>query len=470
MKKTPYSIGLLSFTLLLLSTPLQASDLHLQDVLKSVAKHHPKILQAQAKQNQATFKVKAAQGDFFDPQIEIQGHIKRGFYDNEYFQSKVQQNIPFIGAKASAGYRRGAGNFAIYDDYFKTLSDGEVFAGINLPLLKDGYIDEKRTKILISRLGEEAAGHFFRYQRLLVEYQATSQYIKWVILGLKHKTYNSLWQIAELRQNWFKNRVLSGADPKIQLSENLQIIRRRQTMVVKTLEELNEATIKLSLYLRDKKGNPIIPAISQLPKKFPAKLIQRSKDMESENYNLQTHPLISYSDRLLQQSKKGLHLKKNQILPQLDLSVKVSNDLSTGTRSLGEQEVQTGFQFSVPLTNRKARAEYQAQKRELYIKKQELRLVRDQIKADIKNILQKIENSKKRVGLTFEQWSLAKKVERAERTLMEVGQSSLFKVNIREEYSAKARIDYYNDLLEYYDEIARFSLVTGKSMQIYSKN
>lgn len=457
-------INLLSTTSFGDSKTLDSKKLLLDDIFLSVRKHYPKLKQEEFKLQKSVADYKKNKG-FFDPKIKGKVLNKSGYYDLFHSKISIEQNLPIYGVSLSTGWRISDGTFAVYDEILNTTNDGELFATLKLPILKNGITDKNRTKIAVSKIEKKKNKIQFQYYSMKLKYEATIAYLEWVISGYKLKTYQNLLNLALLRQKGIKEKVKLGLEPKIDIVDNQQFISQRNNLVTEAQKKFLEKSYKLSLYYRDHNGTPITPTTKNLPV-LKSQLLNNNDIGSIKNHIQETvnsHPVTEYYRLKLKQTSKNIKLAKNNLLPNLDFEVHMANDLgSGGPKNINTQELKTGVNFSFPLLNRKARYNLKKKKLDNYYDKSNLSFQIDKIKNSILTALTKYNLSKKQILYTRDQWKFSTEIETAERLKFRNGSSNLLLVNLREEYTAKAKISYLEAIINYNAALAELLLTTAK--------
>lgn len=461
----------LLITSLLLSTTAFGNPLRLNEVLESTLKHYPEVKTAINDAQKAKSLYQSDLG-FFDPKLKAKGHIKDSRYDHKYGEVSLTQNTPLLGSQIEAGFRKGRGQFAVYDEILKTYDEGEWFAKFSLPLLKGSLTDEERTAIRLSKLDRERFESLKNQLILMAELEASAAYWKWVSAGFKYKAYKSLLAAAQNRQSAINKQVKSGAKPRIDLSDNLQQIRMRQRESNQAKLILDQAAQKLSLYYRDAKGNPIVPGYDQLPKNFPT----ITKEQLSQKTNitkaqvLKTHPLVQLAQNNLSQKNTKQKLTRNNLFPELNVNIKAAKDYGTGSTSTDNQEFYSGLEFSFPLLNRKARFKNKAQKFNVDNAKQKYQLTLNKVQATLEQTRLQLIAAFEQIHFAKDEWYLARKVEQAERTKFSLGDSDLLKVNIREQYAFKSRVSMIETYENFFQSLTEWHVATGGLYHLNQSN
>jgi len=194
------AIGLMVLTLLPSQVIAQATGaLQLEEVLRSVDQHFPKIRAAFEKTEAARAKQLQSEGAF---DLNLHGkaqHLVRGKFPSSSIDTWVEQPTTLWGLKVEGGYRNASG-FPIYNGQNVTSTNGEVRIGISIPLLRDRAIDDNRFELKNAKLGVERTSQEQRWVRLQSRLKAASVYLKWVALGQKRVVAERLLQIASVRQ------------------------------------------------------------------------------------------------------------------------------------------------------------------------------------------------------------------------------------------------------------------------------
>ena len=94
--------------------------------------------------------------------------------------------------------------------------------------------------------------------------------------------------------------------------------------------------------------------------------------------------------------------------------------------------------LSLPIERRKARGKQEALQAKLRALEMKRNFQRDKIATEVKDLVNRLRIATERSSLASEAHRLAQRVEAAERRRFDLGSSSILKVNLREEASAKA--------------------------------
>lgn len=418
---------------------VQAQALTLGEVLASSRQHVPLVLEATAKLRAAEGRREAAEGAF---DTVFRGDAKGrlgGYYDGNTLGTTVAQPLRRFGGEVYAGYRLSDGRFPIYEDESYTNRLGELKVGVVFALLRDRMIDDRR--FAVSQADAEIA--LARNEQLLVaigvQRRAMDAYGAWVGAGLRLGILRDLLALAERRQDALRKQVDRGVKPTIVMTENEQTILSRRTLLVQAEQALTVAATRLSLYVRDESGAPLVPPATRLPSALPP-LPVLSDDVRAL---AAARPDLKSIDIRMRQSRERLALSRNAALPRVDLVVEGSRDIGAvgeGGASRSGFEPKVGLKITVPIQQRTARGQLAANEAEIEAQAQRRRQLEEQIAVELDTIRADIEGTRRIVELATAEQARAAELANAERRRFELSASDLFLVQVREEAEASARL------------------------------
>ena len=332
--------------------------LNLQTVVSSVEERYPLLVSALLDRNIAEGKQLSAWGEFDLGLKTFHIAAPEGFY-RTYRNGVALEQPTFGGGYLYGGYKIGDGKFQPWFGERETNEGGEFSAGFGMPLLKDRSIDKRREALFKADLARRAVEPAIQAQFLEFVRVASQTYWIWGAAGQSLQAQQELLKLAQIRVNQIETRVDAGDLPKIARLNNEQLIASRETKVIESQRKLQESAIKLSLFLRDPQGQPIIPPEQQLPPEYPPHpplpkepldtLIVRAVTARPELLELQ---LIS------RQVRVELAQAENLLLPKLDARMLAAKDVGAPASSKGDKtpfELEVGLYGEVPLQRREAR-------------------------------------------------------------------------------------------------------------------
>ncbi|MET1756316.1 TolC family protein [Novosphingobium sp. RD2P27] len=414
--------------------------LTLDEVLRSSAQYGPQIVEALARIRQAQGRALSAEGAF-DTVFDVDARSRAlGYYDGTLVEGRATQPLTDNGGYVYGGYRVSRGTFPIYEDQSYTNRLGEVKVGGLYALMRGRLIDERRARRTLAAGDLDIARFEARATAIGVQRQAMDAYQNWLAAGLRLRAYRDLLDLAQRRRGGLNRQVQLGARAEILVTENEQNLVRRRALVVRAEQDVQTAANRLSFFLRNENGEPIVPRLEQLPADSSALLRVTSRLQDAA---LLIRPDIRTAGAKIEQALTKLALAENDLRPRLDLRVEASKDLGDdgyGGTSRTPLEGIVGVRLTVPLQNRAAKGKVVEAQAELDAVEARRRTIRDQIQIEINGILIALDGGARLVETAREELALAERLAAAERRRFELGSSDFFLVNQREDTATDARV------------------------------
>lgn len=456
---------ILGFALALLATRVEAQPpLQPTEVLQSVERSLPLIERARQDLEVALGTLEEASGAF-DLTVNSGGRAARGFYDNDRLSASIEQPLAPLGATAFAGYRAGRGVFAPSDSRAQTLANGELAAGIALPLLRDRAIDPRRADREISRVGIQIAERTLHATRLSAYRQAISVYWDWVSAGRQREVARALLVLAETRDQQLADSVSLGQVAPIERTDNRRAILQRRSALVAAERQLQLKAIDLSLYYRAATGDPERPAESRLPLlPRPTPPLRIPSEDEAVQVALARRPERQSLQAERDRQEVELRLAQNRVLPSLGLFAEAARDYGSGASSRAGSSFETGFTFQLPVQNRRGTGKRMQAQAKLLGVQQRLRWVEDQIRAEVQDALSALRAAADALDVIAEEVTVARELEELERERFRLGDSTQFLVNLRELTTAEAALREVRALADYQKASWTLEVSTGQAL------
>jgi outer membrane protein TolC len=442
--------------------------LELSEVVASVEGTYPLLIAISQEIELASGELLTARGGF-DSRLFARGEAApTGYYDRYTTDLGIEQPTRIWGSRLYAGYRLGRGNFPADLGNFKTNEAGELRAGLEIPLLKDGSVDAARTSLRASEIKRRAAEPRIAVRRLEIIRQAADAYWNWMAMGLNVDVERHLLRTAEDRRTQLEGRAARGAIPSIHVLDNERLIVDREIRLRGAERDALEAAVTLSLFYRNEQGAMEIPDHSRLPRDFPSEKVWEGSRMQTDiDRATERHPVV----RELRLRRDGLlatlALNRNALLPDLRVGVEGSKDLgksSAGIDSIGsfstnpkdDTEIKGTVRFEVPALQRAARGRVASSRADLIRIEQETRYARDSIEAEIRRATAFVQAAYDQTQLARRSYALAVRLQVGEERKFELGSSNLIDVNIREIQTADAARAIIFAQAAYFRAIARY--------------
>jgi len=458
MTKFVLSLGVLSLG-------LQAQTLKLEDVLESVERNYPPLIAALLERDIAEADVLAALGKF---DLTLRARIDTdqfGYYRNERAFTGFEQATQWNGAGFYGGWRVGDGSFAPYDGKLDTRSFGEWSGGLKLPLLRDRAIDSKRADLRKSELGRALASLSIDQQRLVIQQRATRRYWDWVAAANRVQLAQSLLDIASARDHFLRESATAGQIAAIEVTENARAILQRRTTVVEAERALQQAAIELSLFYRDGKGAPVLATRAQAPAAFgELESIADARLLEDVEAAIRRRPDLRRFDVQRAQLEVDRRLAINDRRPAVDFQLGFTAEGGQGSVRRGPQELKAGIVFELPFQRRTATGKILAAEAKLNQLTQRERFLRDQIVAEVRDAVSAVQAAFDRARLLEQEITIARELEVAERERFQLGDGTLFLVNLREQVTADTVNRHIGALNDYFRARAQYEFSIAASL------
>ncbi|MEZ5017565.1 MAG: TolC family protein [Flavipsychrobacter sp.] len=429
----------------LLSARAMAQDgtlyLSKDDVLSIVKAYHPVIKQANLKVDRSKAEVMSARGSF-DPYLKT--NAKQKTFDGKLYYNYFN---PELKLPTWYGIEFKAGAEEVYGSrVFNELTPGKsVYAGVKVSVLQGLLFDERRATLRKAQAIQEMTE---AEQRLVVNnilFEAVATYWNWVREYQTYLIYKEVVQISTARLNFVRLEYEQGNRPAIDTVEAWTQIQSYELLKNEALMNYYNAGFELSTYLWLEDRS----MMSWSDNIEPDSTAQNISSVEVDGLEtflaqaLANHPKLQMVDAKLDALKIEKRLKGQSLLPTLDINAnllnkgyEVPNELTT---PFIENNYKFGVDFSVPLFLRKGRGGYRSAK----IKLQETAFEQDYTSANIENKIRSYYNEviilKNQIELYTEAYNNFNKMYRGELTRYNVGESTLFLVNSRENKMLQAQ-------------------------------
>ncbi|WP_235952252.1 TolC family protein [Crateriforma spongiae] len=442
----------------------QATTLTIADVVASLYRHYPKVIEARQEPAVARGELVAAYGAY---DTKLQGYSLNeamGFYENyRHGIGVVRQS--WWGTYLSAGYRIGRGSFQPWYKERETNKGGEFKLGLGQPLLRGFAIDPQRVAVFQASIDTFAAEPKILQALLDASRDAANSYWEWVTAGAILQAQQELLTLAETRGEQFKILVDAGKFAEIDLILNEQLIAERRGKVLESQRKFQASAFKLALYLRNDVGNPLIPPAQWVPRQFPAVTAPPQENFNDQlSAALARRPEPQLYQYQIRQVELDRRLACNDRLPRLDLIGEISQDMgeaATSSRDKGDFQLVIGVEGEVPLQRRKALGKIQSTTAKIRQLTEKLRLQRDQIATEIQIARNALELSSRVVDQA--EVSLEAAIESLDRYsfAFERGKVDLIYLNLLETKANETEIKLIEAQRDWFDALADYQVALG---------
>lgn len=425
------------------SGPPAGGTLELQHVLASVRESYPLLEVALREREVARGKELAAWGEF-DLTFKAYGLTEPlGYYKPTRSLAVLSQPM-YAGGTVYGAYRIGDGTFQPWYQERETDEGGEFSVGVEFPLLKDRAIDKRRSELTVATLAREAVEPAVQAQLLGFVRAATQAYWAWVAAGQALEAQRALLQLALQRVQQIEDRVQAGDLERIAQLNNGQLIAARETKVIEAERKLQEAAIKLSLFLRDPLGEPILPQAAQLPPGFPAHSPPHPEQAQRETaVALERRPEFAELDLLAQQVRVELSQAENMLLPKLNAVLDASKDVgfpASPKRDKTPLELETGLVGELPLQRREAWGKINAARGKLAQLRAKREYLANKVAAEVQDTVSALSAAAGRIDRARASLELATQTLKLGQVAFRAGDIDLIALNIYEQAVTDAQL------------------------------
>jgi outer membrane protein TolC len=435
------------------------TEFSFNEFLGYVKKYHPLVKQADLKLNEAQANLMQARGAF-DPKIEVEYNEKQ-FKNSEYYSILNSSfKIPtWYGIELKAGFDNAEG---IYVNPENTLpNSGLTSLGISVPIGQGLFINQRMADIRKAKIARNLNTAERNLQAVEVIYVASVSYMSWKRSFNEVKLYENYLENALIRYKGVAKLIEEGDKPAIDSVEAGIAVKTRRLNLEDAKLKLTKAKLELSNYLWLENNIPLELKDNLQPEDFLSKSIKETLQInELAPIDLDNHPKILAIDSKIAMLKVDRKLKANSLLPKLDLSYNYLSEPSY-IDDYRLENYKIGVNFSFPIFLRKERGSLKLA--DLKIQDSEFGL-----QFERKNLENKINSQQQEiVSLEIQQDYNTKLVKdfttllNAEDRLFEMGESSLFIINSRENSLVSSQLNeialenrYLNAIIGLYKTIA----------------
>lgn len=416
-----------------------------------VKQYHPIIQRANLLSPIAdAYRLKARGG--FDPKIA--GNIQQKSFDGKnYFTiGETGLKIPtWLGAELKAGYNWTNGIFLNQENTLP--NNGQAYVGVKWALGRGLLIDERRATIQKAEI-MSAANEAIQIQMLndlLLE--AGKAYWDWVKSYNEVRIYQQALDLSKVRLKGIKGSFLQGDKPAIDTLESLIQVQNRQIAFQEVMIDYENQSRILSNFLWYENELPVeISDLLRPPLYEEIALIDPIVDIENIiNKLADSHPTLQEYQLKLEELTIDRRLKKEQLKPQVDLELNLLGDgfdfvnepkdfEASRLNSLLTENYKAGVYVSMPIFNRKARADVELVDLKLVETNYKFRQKRQELKNKIINYQSILLNSKQQIAINESVVTNYRSLLSAENEKFRFGESSIFLLNSREQKLVSAQL------------------------------
>lgn len=435
------------------------TEFSFNEFLGYVKKYHPLVKQADLKLNEAQANLMLARGAF-DPKIEVEYNEKQ-FKTSEYYSILNSSfKIPtWYGIELKAGFDNSEG---IYVNPENTLpNSGLTSLGIAVPIGQGLFINQRMADVRKAKIARNLNAAERNLQATEIIYEAAVSYMNWKRSFDEVKLYENYIQNALIRYKGIATLIKEGDKPAIDSIEAGIVVKTRQLNLEDAKLKLTKAKLELSNYLWLENNIPFELSDALKPEDLLTNNIKETlKINEFAIIDLENHPKIKALDAKIVMLKVERKLKANALLPKLDLSYNYLSEPSY-IDNYRFEDYKIGINFSFPIFLRKERGSLKLADLKIQDSEFNLQFERKNLENKIKSQQQEIVSLEKQQDYNDKLVKDFTKLLNAEDRLFEMGESSLFIINSRENSLVSSQLNeialenrYLNAIISIYKTLA----------------
>jgi outer membrane protein TolC len=402
-------------------------QLNLENFLSHIKENHPIAVVASNDILRSEQIIRMSKGAF-DPLLI--GGIDQKFYDGKTYYSTLNTGVKIptrLGWNLNVMGDWNNGEFLNPEN--RVPAEGLTYLGIEVPLGRGMFTDEQRTQLKRAMVANEKS--LTERQLVLNDllYEAGIHFINWQeqegLLILAQEIY----ELAEIRLNQVKTNAELGDRPDIDTTEASAQLYLRKMDLDQRLLNVKNARLQIENYMWEK---GVIPLVLESTVSATAITLILPDGINPKD-ELDFHPVLTFYDLKMRDLQLERKLKVEQLKPQFNINYNLlqtpKNIVST---NYSFTYYKWGASFYMPILLRKERSSLAITKLklentllEMNHKKRDLETKQLQIRNEWNTNLLLAESSR----IVAESY---KQLSSAERSLYELGESSLFLINARE--------------------------------------
>ncbi|MFP2994612.1 TolC family protein [Spongiivirga sp. MCCC 1A20706] len=412
---------------------IPSNILSFEEYLAYVKKHHPLIKQANLTLNIGEANLLRARGGF-DPKIEVD-YDRKKFKQIEYYdQLNTTFKIPtWYGIEFKANFEENSGQFL--NPNLSVPDDGLYSAGVSFSLARGFLINE--------RMADLKKAKFFREQtqadrNLLVNniiFEASKAYFKWIEAYNEEQIFISFLENASIRLEAVEKSVEAGDKPQIDITEARIAFQNRKLSLEAATLKRRKATLEASnfLWINDVPLEIEENVVPNLPTEVIVRNALFLEGITDTTALQQNHPKLLSLDAKIKGLKVERSLKRNKLLPRIDLQYNFLTEQYDQLNSLNTANYKSAVNISFPIFLRKERgnlklANYKLQDARFERMSESLK-IQNKISA-VNTEIRSLNEQNGLIDLIVEDYE---RLVKAEERKFFLGESSLFLINSREQ-------------------------------------
>ncbi|MGY6562100.1 MAG: TolC family protein [Luteibaculaceae bacterium] len=422
------------------------AQLNYEQFVDWVKAYHPVAKQANLEVKRGFEQLRAAKG-LFDPLIYSDWKGKEFQNTRYYSQRAAGVHLPTrLGVDFIGQYEQNTGTFL--NPELTVPDEGLFTAGLAINIGNGLLIDRFRAARQKAVIFNDAAANIKDQILNNLFLEASITYWNWSGAYNETLIIEDALELAKERFIFVKQAYIGGELPAIDTIEAYGQVQLREFQLQEANRKLTESRLDLSVFLWDENEEPVVPTENTKPE-LPNESLILMPGIFALKQNLKRHPELIDINFRLDALDVDRRLQAELLRPRLALQYNFLSEAPGGGRFTDVPQFTTnnytyGINFSFPLFNRTARANLQLAKIQIQETGYTFQLTEQRLAARLDAEYNNFVQIQQQV-LSFGQNVFAlQRLLDGERIRFEVGESSLFFVNARENALIDASVVFNN--------------------------
>ncbi|RDK83259.1 TolC family protein [Marinirhabdus gelatinilytica] len=416
------------------------SVLTFQEYLGYVKAYHPLVKQANLKLTEGEATLLRARGGF-DPKIEVDFNRKK-FKGTEYYDElNAAFKIPtWYGVEFKADFEENSGEFL--DPSLTVPTQGLYSAGVSFSLAQGLLINDrmatlKQAKYFVEQTKAE--------RDLLVNqvvFEASLAYFEWIQAHNEQRIYKNFLDNALMRFKGVKRSVEEGDKAAIDSTEAHITFQTRQLNLEVANLKRRKAALKVSNYLW-LEDVPLVLEENTIPQLPSEAVLETSLFLDGITISpltITSHPKLRSLNAKIDGLEVERFLKRNKLLPKIDLQYNFLTTENDQLSSFNTANYKAALNLSFPVFLRKERGALKLANLKLQDATFDLSATSLSLQNKILAVQAEIFSLEKQNSLVSQIVTDYERLVAAEERKFQLGESSLFLVNSREQKLIEASL------------------------------
>jgi outer membrane protein TolC len=440
------------------------NTLTLKEFYDQIIAYHPIVKQANTLPDFARQELRMARGGF-DPKLAATYYRKDFDKKNYYNHLNGKLKVPTWIGEVFVGGERNEGDLLNPENI--TDKNGLATMGINIPLGKDFWIDQRRAVLKQAKVFQSMANadKIKTINKILLS--ATKDYWEWYFAEREFFYLTQGLELAKLRLDGVKQRVKMGELAGLDSVQAKIIFQERKIQLNQAELEVKNARLVIMNYIWGENDTPLTLSENILPQNPNWQQKNDKQVDELVSYAKEFHPEIIKIKGKVEQLDIETQLNQNNLLPTANLQYALLQNIQPNTESTRlniERNFKVGFQFEFPLFLRKERGKLGQTKIKRFQNELDLRQTQRDIETEIRKAFNELDNLALQI---IEQTAMVDNYQilrDGEYKRFLNGESSLFLINTQETKLIESQIKLESQKMKFEKAKANLLWASGRPM------